>query len=141
MKQELFGQHILFEHLKEELKIMNLDKLLSRFSGRELNKIKDYIFSEIDEDTIKETEDFIKCKLDDRKNKFENSLYEEGRYTGVFLDGNQYIISEENNLVTIIDYISEEYGVDQSFTRFYFSVENFLFLIHNSKQVLKYEKK
>ena len=80
---------------------MSLNKLLSKYEEIELNKIEDFISSEIYEDIIKETENFINCKFSDRKNKFKDLLYEGENYTGVFLDGNQYLIAEKNNIVTM----------------------------------------
>jgi len=119
---------------------MILNKLLSKYDEIKLNKIKDFILSEIHEDTIKETENFINCKLSDRKNKFNDLLYEGENYVGVFLEGNQYLISEEDNIVIIIDFISEENGVGRDLTRFELSTEDFLVLINNKEQVLKFEK-
>jgi len=43
-------------------------------------------------------------------------------------------------LLLCIDFISEENGVDQSLTRIDFFVEDFLLLINNKEQVLKYKR-
>ena len=58
-------------------------------------------------------------------------------YQGVFLEGNQYLISETDNVVTLIDYISEEHGGNCSQARVNFSVEDFLFILANKDFVLK----
>lgn len=70
--------------------------------------------------------------------KYNDILYTGDKYKGIFIEGNQYLISSDGQHVCIIDYISEEYGVDIKQTRISFTLSDFLELMNNKKIVLDY---
>ncbi|EAD7001218.1 hypothetical protein FL859_12495 [Listeria monocytogenes] len=119
----------------------NIDSIMSKYSKQQVSKIKDFILSEIDSDNIKETIDFVKSCNQEKMGKFQDILYDGEIYSGLFIEGNQYLISSSDRKVLIIDAVSEENGVDKELTRLECSLEDFTFLLRNIKDVLRYEEK
>lgn len=75
------------------------------------NKLNDYISSEINERTIETISSFVRNP----------------QISGVY-EGNQYVIFKErnNDILTIIDEVSEEHGVSSDQTRFELSITDLL---------------
>ncbi|EAA0350273.1 hypothetical protein EK33_09895 [Listeria monocytogenes] len=119
----------------------NIDSIMSKYSKQQVSKIKDFILSEIDSDNIKETIDFVKSCNQEKMSKFQDILYDGEIYSGLFIEGNQYLISSSDHKVLIIDAISEENGVNKGLTRIECSLEDFTFLLRNIKDVLRDEEK
>ncbi|MEI5994602.1 hypothetical protein [Candidatus Enterococcus mansonii] len=119
----------------------NIDSIMSKYNIQQVVKIKDFLLSEIDSDNIEETIDFVKSSNQEKKSKFQDIMYDGERYSGLFIEGNQYLISSSNHEVMIIDSISEEHGVDKDSTRIEFSLEDFIFLLKNKKDALEYEER
>lgn len=126
---------------KAEINMNNIDSIMSKYSKQQVSKIKDFIVSEIDSDNIKETIDFVKSCNQEKMSKFQDILYDGKIYSGLFIEGNQYLISSSDHKVLIIDAVSEENGVDKELTRLECSLEDFTFLLRNIKDVLRYEEK
>lgn len=64
-------------------------------------------------------------------------MYTGNHYRGMYLEGNQYLISSTKNEVLIIDMIIEEMGVKQEKTRINIPIEKFIFLIGNKKSAME----
>ncbi|EAC2300544.1 hypothetical protein RAS25_002437 [Listeria monocytogenes] len=118
----------------------NIDSIMSKYNKQQVSKIKDFLLSEIDSDNIEETIDFVKSNNQEKMGKFQDILYDGGIYSGLFIEGNQYLISSSNRKVLIIDAVSEENRVDKELTRIECSLEDFTFLLRNIKDVLRYEE-
>ncbi|MFV0394498.1 MAG: hypothetical protein ACK5LC_08890 [Coprobacillaceae bacterium] len=116
---------------------MIVKDIFCKYDKKQLIRIKDYLNSEIDNDTLNETVSFINSKPESREKEFQDILFTSKKYKGCYLDGNQYILNERLGKVEIIDVISEENRVDKNYTRIEFSVEEFLFIINNKKIVMK----
>lgn len=124
-----------------EINMNNIESIMSKYNKQQVSKIKDFLLSEIDSDNIEETIDFVKSNNQEKMGKFQDILYDGEIYSGLFIEGNQYLISSSDRKVLIIDAVSEENGVDKELTRLECSLEDFTFLLRNIKDVLRYEEK
>lgn len=114
-----------------------INDIMNKYNLSQRNKIKDFLISEIDDENLNETIDFVNS--DDKKKKeiFSDILYEGNKYTGIFLEGNQYLISSSDNEVRIIDYVGMENGlIDNS--EIFFTPTDFVFLISHKKMALEF---
>jgi len=136
----MYGQHILSQTRSRGGKavVYNIKEILNRLTNRQQNKLKDFLISEIDDDVLKETIDFILSDDHEKKEKFQNLLYTGKKYKGVFLEGNQYLISSNDKNVILIDALSEEHGVNEVNTRINIDIDYFIGLISNKKEVLDF---
>lgn len=125
---------------KVEINMNNIESIMSKYNKQQVSKIKDFLLSEIDSDNIEETIDFVKSNNQEKMGKFQDILYDGEIYSGLFIEGNQYLISSSDRKVLIIDAVSEENGVDKELTRLECSLEDFTFLLRNIKDVLRYEE-
>ena len=75
-----------------------------------------------------------------KKEKFKYLLYDGNKYEGIFLEGNQYLLSNSASQVLIIDMLSEELGVDKKNTRIQLDKEPFIELVTHTKQILDWLK-
>jgi|GEM_PF-1409915 len=116
-------------------------QILSNYNFQTLNKIQDFLLSEIDEDNLQETIDFVNANDIDKKGKYKDILYTDGKYKGLFLEGNQYLISSSQNEVLLLDVISEENEVSEKYTRISLTKADFIELISNKKQVMELIRK
>lgn len=114
--------------------------IISKYSIAQIKKIQDFLFSEIDDNNLQETIDFITSDNKIKKIKYADILYTGDKYKGIFIEGNQYLISSDEEHVFIIDYISEDMGVDIKQTRISFTISDFIELMKNKKIVLDYKK-
>ncbi|MDM5188164.1 hypothetical protein QUF99_12810 [Bacillus sp. DX4.1] len=53
------------------------------------NKLKDFLISEIEEDTLEDTITFLKCEIGKENEVLKEDLYHGDKYDGVILAGNQ----------------------------------------------------
>lgn len=114
--------------------------ILDSYNEQQLYKIEDFLISEIDEDNLQETIEFIVSDDNSKRTKFSDELYEGNQYKGIFLEGNQYLLSSSDGKVTIIDMLSEIHGVNIRDTQVQFNEENFIKLITNKKETINWIK-
>lgn len=119
----------------------SIDSILSSFNKQQLNKITDFLISEIDTDNLEETIHFVRSSDAEKRTEYKDILYTEDNYEGLFIEGNQYLIGSNRSNAFIIDIVSEEHGVDKAFTRVSIAIEDFIYLIKNKKEVLTYKSK
>ena len=137
----MYGQHTQYQHHRlGGLKAMDINKIreiLLKYGAYELKILGDFLFSENYNDPIEETIEFVKSSDEDKVKKFKDILYDGDRYDGLFIEGNQYLISSCGDEVAIIDEISEEHGASKAYTRISIDINDFIYLITNSKEVIK----
>ncbi|MBK1995011.1 hypothetical protein KYD88_09800 [Listeria monocytogenes] len=117
-----------------------MTNILQSYKKQQIFKIEDFLLSEIDEDNLQETIDFVVSDDVSKKSNFSDELYDGNEYEGVFLEGNQYLLSSSEGKVIIIDMLSEAHGVNIKDTRVQFDEENFIKLITNKKEILNWIK-
>lgn len=115
-----------------------IEKTMYRYNCRQISKIQDFMLSEMDEDNLQETLDFIKSNDMEKKKRYKDILYQGNDYRGLFVEGNQYLISSTEDTVFIIDKISEENGVRKEQTRILIPIMDFVYLISNKEKVMKW---
>jgi hypothetical protein len=118
--------------------INNIEKILLMFDEQQLNRLKYFLISEIDDDVLKETIKFVISDDKEKEEKFQDILYDGEKYEGLFLEGNQYLISSCEKNVLLIDSLSEEQGVNEENTRLVMNIDNFICLISDKKEVLNW---
>ncbi|MBC1244369.1 hypothetical protein IA938_10085 [Listeria welshimeri] len=118
-----------------------IKNILKSYKKQQISKIEDFLLSEIDEDNLQETIDFVVSDDASKKVNFNDELYVGNEYEGVLLEGNQYLLSSIEGKVMIIDILSETHGVNIKDTRVQFDEENFIKLITNKKETLNWIKK
>jgi len=116
--------------------IENVENILMVFSKQQQNKLKDFLLSEIDDDVLEETIKFVLSDDNEKKERFQDILYDGKKYKGIFLEGNQYLIASNDKSVILIDALSEENGVNEIDTRINVDVNHFIDLISNKMEVL-----
>ncbi|MBF2484599.1 hypothetical protein IBB75_11730 [Listeria welshimeri] len=117
-----------------------IKNILKSYKKQQISKIEDFLLSEIDEDNLQETIDFVVSDDAIKKVNFNDELYVGNEYEGVLLEGNQYLLSSIEGKVMIIDILSETHGVNIKDTRVQFDEENFIKLITNKKETLNWIK-
>ncbi|MBF2637014.1 hypothetical protein [Listeria welshimeri] len=117
-----------------------IKNILKSYKKQQISKIEDFLLSEIDEDNLQETIDFVVYDDASKKVNFNDELYVGNEYEGVLLEGNQYLLSSIEGKVMIIDILSETHGVNIKDTRVQFDEENFIKLITNKKETLNWIK-
>lgn len=134
----MYGQRIQFQihNSGGNLMIDNMENILIMFDKQQQNKLKDFLLSEIDDDVLEETINFVLSDDSEKKEKFQNLLYDGEKYDGVFLEGNQYLIASTDKSVVLIDALSEEKGVNELDTRIKVDINHFISLISNKMKVL-----
>lgn len=118
-----------------------LQDILSNYNFYQLRKIRDFLVSEIDEDNLQETIEFIKSSDREKSERYKDILYNGNKYTGLFLEGNQYLISNSKNEVLIIDMVGEENGISKDQTRINIDMSHFINLLRNKKIAVKWIKR
>ncbi|WP_090688769.1 hypothetical protein [Bacillus sp. 166amftsu] len=121
-------------NLKKEF---NKQALLEKNGEFSKSKLKDFLISEIEEDTLEDTITFLKCEIGKENEKLKEDLYHGDKYNGVILDGNQYLIKKEGKQAIIIDAISEEHSKETKFTRFELPIDTLLYVIINKDKILE----
>lgn len=116
---------------------LNINDVMKKYTKSQILKIKDFLLSEIDDSELDEIIEFVKSDTQTKIEKFKEFLYEGNEYDGVFLDGNQYIISSDSVNVIIIDTMRSKYDKN-TVTDMIFEISDFILLLYNKKQVLNY---
>ncbi|MBO5382958.1 MAG: hypothetical protein J6A30_01525 [Ruminococcus sp.] len=116
---------------------LNINDVMKKYTKSQILKIKDFLLSEIDDSELDEIIEFVKSDTQTKLEKFKELLYEGNEYDGVFLDGNQYIISSDSINVIIIDTMRSKYDKN-TVTNMIFEISDFILLLYNKKQVLNY---
>lgn len=116
---------------------MNITEFLKKYDFVSLNIIKDFLYSEVDDDDLDLIIDFVKSDDNEKLKKYSDYIYQENEYDGVFLDGNQYIISSDRNTVCVIDTLEKKYQRN-TIRKMIFNVNDFIFLIKNKKIFFEY---
>lgn len=116
---------------------LNINDVMKKYTKSQILKIKDFLLSEIDDSELDEIIEFVKSDTQTKIEKFKELLYEGNEYDGVFLDGNQYIISSDSVNVIIIDTMRSKYDKN-TVTDMIFEISDFILLLYNKKQVLNY---
>jgi len=114
--------------------------ILQSYEKQQIFKIEDFLLSEIDEDNLQETIDFVFSDDVNKKTNFSDELYDGNQYEGIFLEGNQYLISSSEGKVMIIDMLSEVHGVNKKDTRVQFDEEIFIEIITNKNEMINWIK-
>ncbi|MBC1539654.1 hypothetical protein [Listeria seeligeri] len=94
-----------------------ITNILQSYKKQQIFKIEDFLLSEIDEDNLQETVNFVVSDDVSKKSNFSDELYDRNEYEGVFLEGNQYLLSSSEGKIIIIDMLSEAHGVNIKDTR------------------------
>lgn len=116
---------------------LKINNIMNKYNLSQRNKIKDFLISEIDDENLIETIDFVNSDDKKKNENFSDILYDGDECTGIFLEGNQYLISSSDNEVRIIDYIGLENGlIDNS--EICFTLTDFIFLISHKKLALEF---
>lgn len=110
---------------------LKINNIMNKYNLSQRNKIKDFLISEIDDENLIETIDFVNSDNKKKKN-FSDILYDGDKCTGIFLEGNQYLISISDNEVKIIDYVGMENGLIDNI-EISFTLTDFTFLISHKK--------
>ena len=122
---------------KMKNKIEIISNILAKYDIQQVNRIRDFLLSEIEEGNVQETIEFLNCSDIEKKEKYHDLLYVGAKYKGLYIEGNQYLIGNiDDKTVMIIDMIGEEFGVDKKITRIKISIEDFVDLIANRFMVL-----
>lgn len=137
----MYGQHIQYQSREGGQYTMSvkdsIKEILSNYNQQQTKKIQDFLLSEIDEETLQETVDFVKSSDTEKREYYKDILYVGDKYNGLFIEGNQYLISSSPKEVIIIDMVSEENGVSEKQTRISFPILNFIYLVNNAKEVIE----
>ncbi|MBC1922898.1 hypothetical protein [Listeria grayi] len=83
---------------------MNIEQIISKYKH---DKLDDFLISEIDDDLIQETIDFVKSSDSIKKEKYKDILYNEESYPGLYMEENQYLISNIKNK-TVGNYLKKK---------------------------------
>ena len=113
---------------------IKVSEIMSPYNMKQRRKIEDFLISEIDEDNLQETIDFVRSSEKEKLENYKDFLYDGREYNGLFMEGNQYLISSSSNEVLLIDAISEEHGVDKAYTKITIPIVDFIGLISNKKK-------
>ncbi len=113
------------------------NNIMKKYTLSQINKIKDFLISEIDDSNLEEVIDFLNSDDETKLTKFSDYLYDGKEYDGICLDGNQYLISNNKDDIVIIDLIGKIYGLSEN-TEIHFKLSDFVFLIQNKKNFLNY---
>ena len=116
-----------------------VNEILTKFNERQLRVLRNFLNCEIPDDMLQDTIAFVESNDDDfKKELFGIMIYTGEAYKGVFIEGNQYLISSNSKDVQIIDEVSEEFGGGEGeYTRLSMSVNDFVCLISEKYEVIK----
>ena len=113
-----------------------INDVMNKYNLSQRNKIKDFLISEINDENLNETIDFVNSDSKKQKEIFCDILYNGNKYIGIFLKENQYLISSSDNEVRTMDYVGMENGlIDNS--EISFTLADFVFLISHKKMALE----
>lgn len=115
----------------------NVSKFIEENKGINLFKLYDFLISEISEDTLLPTIEYVMCTEGKEITILQDDLYRGTKYEGVLCEGNQYLIKKMHDKVLVIDAVAEEYCSDHSITRFELLKSDFVKVIQHKERVLE----
>jgi len=115
----------------------NVSKFIEENKGINLFKLYDFLISEISEDTLLPTIEYVMCTEGKEITILQDDLYRGTKYEGVLCEGNQYLIKKMQDKVLVIDAVAEEYSSDHSTTRFELLRSDFVEVIQHKERVLE----
>ncbi|RDU22226.1 hypothetical protein [Anaerosacchariphilus polymeriproducens] len=116
---------------------IEFNDVLKKYSINTITKIKDFLISEIASDNFEETINFVKCSDEKKQKDFADELYQGNKYKGIFLEGNQYLLGCFEDKVTIIDFIGEEYGMQEIYSKMILPIDDFIYIISHKNEMLQ----
>lgn len=111
---------------------MILEKIIEIYHNN--NFIKDFLISEIFDDNVCETIDFINSSDNIKKQKYGDIIYVGDLYEGNYLEGNQYLIGNYFDDILLINYVNEEYSKKEC--RMILPKKDFEYIVQNKKQII-----
>ena len=128
------GDIMTIENIMKKYKIENIMK---KYDSMTIDKFKDYLFVDVGDIDI--IVGFIKANDETKIQEYSDMICNYSGYKGIFLDGNQYIISNDKNEVHIIDTVAAEYAKN-SLIEMVFEIDEFIFLIRHKKEYMEWFK-
>lgn len=120
--------------------IMTIENIMKKYDSMTIDKFKDYLFVDVgDIDDVDIIVGFIKANDETKIQEYSDMICNYSGYKGIFLDGNQYIISNDKNEVHIIDTVAAEYAKN-SLIEMVFEIDEFIFLIRHKKEYMEWFK-
>ncbi|WP_242843396.1 hypothetical protein [Ruminococcus albus] len=120
---------------------MTIENIMKKYDSMTINKFKDFLFIDVgDIDDVDIIVGFIKANDETKIQEYSDMICNDSGYKGIFLDGNQYIISNDKNEVHIIDTIAAEYAKN-SLIEMVFEIDEFIFLIRHKKEYMEWFNK
>ena len=117
--------------------IMTIENIMKKYDSMTIDKFKDYLFVDVGDIDI--IVGFIKANDETKIQECSDMICNYSGYKGIFLDGNQYIISNDKNEVHIIDTVAAEYAKN-SLIEMVFEIDEFIFLIRHKKEYMEWFK-
>ncbi len=120
--------------------IVLIDTIMKKYDSTTINKFKDFLFVDVgDIDDIDIMVGFLKADDETKLRDYSDVLCSDSDYKGIYLDGNQYIISNNKKEVRIIDIIAAEYAKNTSIDMV-FNIDEFVFLVRHKKEYMDWVK-
>ena len=120
--------------------IVLIDTIMKKYDSTTINKFKDFLFVDVgDIDDIDIMVVFLKADDETKLRDYSDVLCSDSDYKGIYLDGNQYIISNNKKEVRIIDIIAAEYAKNTSIDMV-FNIDEFVFLVRHKKEYMDWVK-
>lgn len=120
--------------------IVLIDAIMKKYDSTTINKFKDFLFVDVgDIDDIDIMVGFLKADDETKLRDYSDVLCSDSDYKGIYLDGNQYIISNNKKEVRIIDTIAAEYAKNTSIDMV-FNIDEFVFLVRHKKEYMDWVK-
>ena len=90
---------------------MTVEEFVEKYGRSISEKLADFLFADVgDSDDIALIKDFLAADDSEKRLKYDDLLYIDTKHSGIFLDGNQYIIASDGKTVHFIDTVAEEFG-------------------------------
>ncbi|MCR5541722.1 MAG: hypothetical protein K6F71_13020 [Ruminococcus sp.] len=115
--------------------IMTLENIMKKYDKTTINKFKDFLFVDVDDADF--IVGFLKSNDETKLREYSDVLCNDSGFKGIFLDGNQYIISNDTKEVRVIDTVAAEYAKD-SLIEMVFNIDEFIFLIRHKKEYMEW---
>lgn len=117
------------------MELMTLENIMKKYDRTTINKFKDFLFVDVDDADL--IVGFLKSNDETKLREYSDMLCNDSVFKGIFLDGNQYIISNDTKEVRVIDTVAAEYAKD-SLIEMVFDIDEFIFLIRHKKEYMEW---
>lgn len=116
---------------------MTVEEIVKNY-GRSISEmLADFLFADVgDSDDITLIKDFIAADDSEKRLKYGDLLCTDTKHSGIFLDGNQYIIASDGKTVHIIDTVAEEFGGSPA--ELFITVAEMRFLLDHKNDFIPY---